>query len=521
LHSNYSIISNNLSLTNTFLFCMISLSVLVFFGIVKSDKTYYSVLVWSQYETMKKLIGLSFINRTFFHAIIYFVIMVLVVMFQFLSEEGQYISFLHGSEVVISTRTLLTQGIPLILITFFMFMINTVTDSKVKVEYFYLLVLLTSFAVYLGLCEDLIGVMLVIEGISFILYVFAIIPFGNSYKYLSINRIKSYIRYIFVGLFSSSLLLFGLSIMYFITGLLHLFDVYIFIKYFINMMGVSDNLLFATVLILSGILFKLAVVPFHGWLVDVYMRAENITVCFFSIFTKAVFITILVIKFNFLVYFTETTSALCFCGLASILIGTLGAFAQRKINGLIAYSSIVNVGYVVVLISSAYLSSQSIAVAYITFYSLINLIVFYVLFLFNRSHLNKDYLVRLDDFKGLYYNFPGLSVLLSLAIFALMGLPPFVSFFMKFYALNSIFMYLSKVIAVIILVLMVVSFSYYIRLVKNALFFSLNDNRFISQTWSNQTNCRLYSGYFFAFALVTLASIVGEVLSFVENAIIL
>jgi NADH-quinone oxidoreductase subunit N len=448
--------------------------------------------------------GLSFVGFTFFSIILLITCSPALMIFNYLGYEKSYLSFIYGSQFLLETRSFIIIFSFILILSLFLVLILLSNAGLVRLEYFYFLIMLGIFVIYLGVCDDLVGIILIIEGISFILYIFAVVPLGNSYKYYSLSRIRSYIRYILFGLFSSSLMLFGLSLIYLNTGLLNLSDINLFIKYSFIF---ENNLVLPSMLILIGLLFKLAIVPFHTWLPDVYINIENLVISFFAMFTKTIFSFLLLLKFEFLYLFNKNTMALLlFCSL-SICVGAVGAFIQTTINGLIAYSSISNIAYVIILTISHYIISFDIAIVYLLTYSISNFLIFYTLYMFRRSHQNRDYLFKINNFIALSLFQPRLSLLLSLALFALMGFPPFVGFYIKFFLISSLFIVFSKLMATVVLFFMILTFFYYIRIVKNMFFYS--DYRRMLQTpittWPINGDLELNIGFFSLWLIIVLA----------------
>lgn len=328
-----------------------------------------------------------------------------------------------------------------------------------------LLVLLSIFGmVVITTSNDFLILYLGIELQSLCLYVLA------AYKENSLYSTEAGLKYFVLGSFSSGILLFGIGLVYGLTGLISYSDLNLF---FYSMdVGVTGGLQVGLILILIGLLFKVGAVPFHVWLPDVYAGSPVIVTGFFSIVPK-IALFFLIAKFSFFIFpkiLLDMNYLIMVSGLLSIIVGSLGALNQKMIKRLIAYSAISHTGFI--LLGLGYNSLEN-------FQGILLYILIYVMMLINlfgivlslRRYSNYDSVRSLDLFANLYRNNKLLGIMLSISLFSLAGIPPLVGFFSKLY----IFLGLVKgnyiLVSMLGILLSVIGVVYYIRLVK-VLFFS-------------------------------------------------
>lgn len=215
--------------------------------------------------------------------------------------------------------------------------------------------------------------------------------------------------------------------------------------------------------ILISFLFKLSIAPFHFWTPDVYQGVLYPITAFFTIFPKFIiatfFLRLHVCLLSSIIY---SDHLLIFCGLLSIFIGAMGALNQYNIKRLFAYSTILNSGFLIILIGIGSPVSYKVAIFYILTYIIANLGLFTML-----TNLNTTNLINLSN------KLPALTAaLLSLPVLSLAGLPPFVGFIAKFLTIYVILGKGLTFLAIFILTFSAVSLFYYLRFVHYALFYN-------------------------------------------------
>jgi NADH-quinone oxidoreductase subunit N len=265
--------------------------------------------------------------------------------------------------------------------------------------------------------------------------------------------------------FSSGLLLLGISFIYGTTGSL-------------DFAGITAGLnnsplqIFAFILLVAGFAFKISAVPFHLWTADVYQGAPIAVTAYLSVISKGavlfVFVTVLFSVFKPM----ENTWYLLvmLLSMATIIIGNLFAIRQNNFKRFLAFSSIAQVGFILIGVAGG--SQQSIAtvIYFLLIYIFSNLAAFGVVALVS-SATGKE---NISDFKGFYKTNPILSWVLAIALFSLAGVPPTAGFFGKFFLLFAGAAKGNYIFLVIAALNMVISLFYYLKIVK-AMFMDANE----------------------------------------------
>jgi len=240
------------------------------------------------------------------------------------------------------------------------------------------------------------------------------------------------LKYFLFGVFSSSLLLFGISLIYGVLGTLDLKEIYILTNY--NNFDNYDLLLFVGLLFFCcGLLFKFGAVPFHYWVMDVYEGSPTIITMFFTIFPKIV-LTFFFLKLYFSIFiFDMPLFSILFLmsGFLSIVVGVINAMYQYKIKRFFAYSSIVNVGFVLVAFSGMTFDSFFSGVYFIFCYLFSISLIFFVLV--NVRKYNFAEFTKLFDFSTLNSSDSILLLIVSFIFLSFAGIPPLIGFFGKFF----------------------------------------------------------------------------------------
>ncbi|MEI6190120.1 MAG: NADH-quinone oxidoreductase subunit N [Chitinophagia bacterium] len=274
------------------------------------------------------------------------------------------------------------------------------------------------------------------------------------------------LKLIISSAFSSSLLLLGISFLYGTAGTLILSDIGSHLSY-------NPLQIFAFILFISGFAFKISAVPFHLWTADVYEGAPIAVTAFLSVLSKSAvlfaFISILYKAFASLS--SMWYLVLIILSMATILIGNLFALRQENMKRFLAFSSIAQVGFILIGISGGSHQGSSSLIYFIVIYVFSNLAAFGVLSLVSALTGKES----IQDFKGFYKNNPTLSWVLTIALFSLAGVPPTAGFFGKLFLLMAGAAKGNYWIIAIAALNMVISFYYYLRVVK-AIFMDENEH---------------------------------------------
>lgn len=263
--------------------------------------------------------------------------------------------------------------------------------------------------------------------------------------------------------FSSALLLMGISLMYGTTGSLS------FSEITLQLTG-SPLQVFAFVMLFVGFAFKLSIVPFHLWTADVYEGAPVSVAAFLSVISKSaiafVFVTVLFSVFESML--NVWIILLFITAVITIGVGNLFALRQQNIKRFLAFSSIAQVGFILVGISGGTQESEAAVVYFLLIYIFSNLGAFGVVNIVSAMTGKES----INDYKGFHKTNPALSWIMTISLFSLAGIPPTAGFFGKLFLLTAGSTYLLIGIAAIN---MVVSMYYYLRIVK-AMFMDANEH---------------------------------------------
>ncbi len=313
------------------------------------------------------------------------------------------------------------------LIFMFAALITCLTSLDVKEigdrgAYYALLLIATLGLNLMGAASDLIMVYLAVETASISLYLLA------GYLRTDDKSTEAGIKYFLFGAFTSTVMLYGFSLIFGFTGQTEIYSV-------AAALGTNTvplvALVIAVILVLVGFGFKVAAVPFHFWAPDVYEGAPTPITAFISVASKAagfaVLMRVMLAVFPGVESFWAPLMAVI--AAATMTLGNLLALAQRNIKRLLAYSSIAHAGYV--LIGLAALSQLGIAsvIFYLMTYVLTNLAAFAVVIVFARVAGSDE----IADYAGMSRRAPGLALAMAVAFLSLGGMPPLAGFFGKFY----------------------------------------------------------------------------------------
>jgi NADH-quinone oxidoreductase subunit N len=272
-------------------------------------------------------------------------------------------------------------------------------------------------------------------------------------------------KLIFSSAFSSGLLLLGISFIYGTTGTLN------FIELSSALSG-SPLQIFSFVLLFAGFGFKISAVPFHLWTADVYEGSPVAVTSYLSVISKGaiVFVFVSVLFSVFKSFDVLWYNMIFIVSIMTMLIGNLFAIRQQNMKRFLAFSSIAQVGFILIGMSSYTIEGSTSVVFFILIYVFSNLAAFGVISLISALTGKEN----VDDYKGLYKTNPALTWVLTIALFSLAGIPPTAGFFGKFFLLIAGAGKGNYFLIAIAAVNMVIALYYYLRVVK-AMFMDENE----------------------------------------------
>lgn len=304
--------------------------------------------------------------------------------------------------------------------------------------------------------NDFITLYLGLELQSLSLYVLA------AFKKDSLKSSEAGLKYFILGALSSGFFLFGVSLLFGITGTT---SFTLLSSNYLNYDNNSLLLIFSIVLILSSIAFKLSIAPFHMWTPDVYEGAPTSITAFFAVVPKiaAIGALIRILYIAFIDIHVIWNQLILLLGIISIFVGAFGALLQVNIKRLMAYSGISNIGYIFLALSLGSQLGLEASLLYITIYSISVLGSFAFILSMEKDKIMLD---SISSFSGLSKSNPFYAVCFSIILLSLAGLPPLAGFIAKFYVFKAVVMADLLWIAVIGIIGSVISAYYYLNIVK-------------------------------------------------------
>ena len=288
----------------------------------------------------------------------------------------------------------------------------------------------------------------------------------------SAQATEAAMKYFVLGAISSGILLYGMSILYGLTGALDIAGV----RQAIAGMAADDVvLIFGLVFVVVGIAFKLGAVPFHMWVPDVYHGAPTSVTLYIGTAPKiagfALVMRLLVGGLEDLA--VSWQDMLTILAVLSMAIGNVVAIAQSNIKRMLAYSSISHMGFFFLGVVNATPNGYSSALFYVLVYAVMSLGAFGMIILLSRSGFEAE---RLDDFKGLNQRSPWYAFLMLLLMFSMAGAPPTIGFYAKLLVIQSVIEVGMIWLAILAVLFAVIGAYYYIRVVKVMYFDDVEDN---------------------------------------------
>lgn len=280
--------------------------------------------------------------------------------------------------------------------------------------------------------------------------------------------IEAALKYFILGSISSGILLYGISMLYGVTGSINIAEIHQFTSGELasNQMLIVN---FSIVFLIVGIAFKLGAAPFHMWVPDVYHGSALGTTMFLSSIPK---IAVLIMGFRILVdgmsgMLDYWSDILMFLGIFSVAIGSLVALVQKNIKRLLAYSTISHIGFVLISFSLGTTEGYGASVFYTWVYVFTSLAAFGVMIVFTTSKFEIN---QISDLSGIGKSHPMFSLMLLVILLSMAGIPPFVGLYAKISVLQAVVAANHLYLAIAMVIFAVVGVYYYLRIIKVVFF---------------------------------------------------
>lgn len=362
----------------------------------------------------------------------------------------------------------LTLSIKILILIFFVFYIFAYKYYNLYYDFeFLILMYITVFASCLLVnSNDLITFFFCLELQSLSLYVLVASHQTSSFS------TEAGLKYFITGSFSSALMLFGISLIYGVTGLYNFEDLHLFSSFFYmcKLNTVNFSFLLGLTFLTVGVFFKVGAVPFHMWMPDTYGGTPWPVVFFISIIPKISLIYVFIIFYYYLFvplfFFFQLIFVIV--SILSIIIGSLGAIYQIKLKRMLTYSMIANNGYFILSLSFGDISGLFVTFFYLIIYFLTMFGLFIAFTFRNRS--TGQFIYKLTTLINAFETNPYLAFSFFILLFSLSGIPPLIGFFPKFFLFLFALKHEMYFATIIFLVFSAIGTFYYIRLVKLSYF---------------------------------------------------
>ncbi|OGC94767.1 MAG: hypothetical protein A2W25_03120 [candidate division Zixibacteria bacterium RBG_16_53_22] len=326
-------------------------------------------------------------------------------------------------------------------------------------EFYGLLLMATTGMMFLSGANELLTLYVSLELATIPLYVMA------AYMKRDLKSTEAGLKYLIIGGASSAILLFGISLLYGLSGT----------TYLSNIRGgdlgagnMNTGLIFAEVMLIAGFGFKLAAAPFHMWAPDVYEGAPTPVTAYLSVASKAAGLVAFVrIFFNPLaITSADWVTILEIVAVLAMVIGNFVALAQTNIKRMLAYSSIAQIGYVFVALSA------------VNGYSIVGMMIFLMAYLFANigafmvaiGFSNMTGSDQIDDYAGMIRRNPMVTVMMAIFMLSLIGIPPTAGFLGKYWLFAAAVKEHIYWLVVVAILMSVVSLFYYANIVRKMFF---------------------------------------------------
>ena len=326
---------------------------------------------------------------------------------------GMYVA----SDIRILMKNILNIGALLVFIQSVTWLKKEENSEKIS-EYFILLI------------STLVGMNFMVSSGHFLMFYIGIelatIPIAalSAYDRYKNRSAEAGIKLILSSALSSGILLYGLSMIYGTTGTFYFQEV-------ASRLMNSNLQILGFIFFFSGMAFKISIVPFHLWTADVYEGSPVNITSYLSVISKgaAVFILIIIMFTVFPVIMAAWQKTIYVTSVLTMTIGNLFAIRQQNLKRFLAFSSISQAGYILL----GFIGGNSLGMASVIYYILVyifsNLGAFGVVIAVSNATGKEN----IDDYNGLYHTNPGLSLIMTLSLFSLAGIPPVAGFFGKFF----------------------------------------------------------------------------------------
>jgi NADH-quinone oxidoreductase subunit N len=325
----------------------------------------------------------------------------------------------------------------------------------VREEYYIIIFTSTLGAALLTVANHFVLFFLGIETLSISLYI--LIAFQRSKS----NSIEAGIKYLILASVSSAFLLFGMALIYTAFGTMQFGEI---VATLVIHQPLSPLVLSGFGMMMVGIGFKLALVPFHMWTPDVYQGAPAPVSAYIATVSKGAVMAILIRFFFILKGFSNQYLFVAISGIAilSMFVGNILAIRQKNIKRLLGYSSIANMGYLIIILLTGSNKGVQASIFYLISYFFTTIGAFGVISLLSTNEYEAE---KIEDFKGLFWKRPWVAMVFTLSLLSLAGIPVTAGFIAKFYVILEGMKAGLMVLIISMIINSVIGLYYYLRII--------------------------------------------------------
>ena len=319
---------------------------------------------------------------------------------------------------------------------------------------------------------SVVGMMIMVSGQNMLtLYIGLELLSLSLYALVALDRdnvhaTEAAMKYFVLGALASGMLLYGMSMIYGMTGSLNIADIHhALVNVTLPSKDLHAVLILGLVFIVAGLAFKLGAVPFQMWVPDVYQGSPTaMTMLIGSVPKLAAFAFVIrMLAQGLQTMHVDWQQMLMIMAVLSIVVGNITAIAQTNLKRMLAYSTISHIGYMLYGIMSATVNGYFSSMFYIASYVLMTLAGFGMILLLSRKGFEAD---KLEDLKGLNQRSPWHAFLMLIIMFSMAGVPPTLGFYAKFTVLQAAIGAGYLWLVVFAVLMAVVGAFYYLRVIK-------------------------------------------------------
>ena len=322
-------------------------------------------------------------------------------------------------------------------------------------EYYALILFATMGMMFMAGAVDLVTLYIGLETMAIATYV--LVGFLRSNQ----RSNEASLKYFLLGAFSSAILLYGMSLLYGISGSTRFVD----IAEALSRRSLTDPIsLMAMITLSAGLFFKIAAVPFHQWAPDAYEGAPTSITGFMSVAVKAASFAMMIRIFMVAIFPLQLrwVPIMATVSILTMTVGNIAAITQSNVKRMLAYSSISHAGYILIGLIAGNNTGLTAVGLYLLIYTFTNIGVWAVIVALRRKDVIGEHV---DDMAGLYFKHPAAAVLMLIFLLSLAGIPPTAGFIGKYYLFAAAIQTGHNFLAVVAVLNAAVSVYFYFRIV--------------------------------------------------------